>query len=357
MKIIPVIMSGGAGSRLWPLSRAAEPKQLLPLISEQTMIQETVARFEDPLFSEPVFICNQRHVDGIKSQMAQVQCDVDAIIIEPVGRNTAPCAVVAAAHALKRPDHLVMLVPADHQVKDPAAFVAAVKKAVKAAQQGYLVTFGITPDAPETGYGYIKQGETLDAGVFVVDSFQEKPDRATAQSYLDAGGYAWNAGIFLFSPDSFLAEAREYAAPIQARSQKAYECATHEGDVIKLDAKEFGACPAQSIDYAIMEHTKKAAIVPCDVGWNDIGSYASLLVARAEIGADAHGNSLRGDVMVENSENCLVQTDGLSVSLVGMSDVAVIIRNGELLVVSLDDAQSVKNIVTRLKDKKLDSRL
>ena len=348
-KIIPVIMSGGAGSRLWPLSRQSEPKQLLPLISDQTMVQETVARFDDELFADPVFICNELHVEAIEAQMSQMGRVVDAIIVEPMGRNTAPCAVVAACHGAQKSDHLVMLVPADHHVKDKAAFTAAIKKAVKSAQDGYLVTFGITPDAPETGYGYIAQGETLEAGVFKVDAFREKPDAATAQTYLDAGHYAWNAGIFLFSPQSFLSEAQAHAADIAKTAEAAYAASSRRGAVVSLPKDLFAACPSESIDYAVMEHTTKAAIVPCDIGWNDIGSYASLKTARSEIDADAAGNSVRGSVMIDGSENCLVDTDSLPVSLVGMKDVAVIVKNGEILVVNLEQSQAVKNIVGQLK--------
>lgn len=348
-KIIPVIMSGGAGSRLWPLSRQSEPKQLLPLISNQTMVQETVARFDDELFADPVFICNALHVDAIEAQMAEVGRKIDALIVEPIGRNTAPCAVVAACHGALKDDHLVMLVPADHHVKDKAAFTAAIKKAVKAAQDGYLVTFGITPDAPETGYGYIAQGDRLGAGVFKVDAFKEKPDAVTAQSYLDAGNYAWNAGIFLFSPQSFLSEAQSHAADIAQTAEAAYAAASRAGAVVSLPKDLFAICPSESIDYAVMEHTSKAAVVPCDIGWNDIGSYASLKTARAEIDVDAACNTVRGRVIIEDSANCLVDSDSLPVSLVGVKDVAVIVKNGEILVVNLNKAQSVKQIVGQLK--------
>ena len=356
-KIIPVIMSGGAGSRLWPLSRNAAPKQLLPLISDQTMVQETVARFDDELFADPVFICNALHVEAITAQMAEVGRVVDALIVEPVGRNTAPCAVVAACHGAQKQDHLVMLVPADHHVKDKAAFTAAIKKAVKSAKEGYLVTFGITPDAPETGYGYIAQGEALASGVFKVDAFKEKPDAQTAQTYLESGNYAWNAGIFLFSPQSFLSEAQSHASDIANTAEAAYAASSRAGAVVSLPKELFAACPSESIDYAVMEHTKKAAVVPCNIGWNDIGSFASLKTARAEIDADAAGNSFRGNVMIEASENCLVDTDSLPVSLVGMKDVAVIVKDGEILVVKLEEAQSVKQIVGQLKGRGETERL
>jgi len=350
-------MSGGAGSRLWPLSRQANPKQLLPLVTHETMIQETARRFEDDMFTDPVFICNALHVDAIQSQMADIGQSIDACIVEPVGRNTAPCAVVAACHGEKTGADLVMLVPADHHVKDPAAFQAAITKAIPAAKAGNLVTFGIAPDGPETGYGYIARGEALEAGVYKVDAFKEKPDAATAQQYLDDGGYDWNAGIFLFAPESFLSEAAAHAGDIAAQARKAYEQAEHQSNVINLHTDTFAACPSESIDYAVMEQTQKAAIVPCSIGWNDIGSYTSLQAARAEIKNDGNGNAIIGPVMTEDSQNCLIQSDSLAVSVVGMSNVAVIVNDGEVMVVNLDAAQAVKKIVTRLKGSDEKSRL
>ena len=229
-------MSGGAGSRLWPLSRQAEPKQLLPLVTKKTMLQETVARFDDPLFSSPVFICNQLHVDAIQTQMSGEGVDIDAIIVEPIGRNTAPCAIAAACHAAQKPDaqtdDLIILVPADHHVKNPSAFLAAVKDAMPAAKDGYLVTFGIQPNSPETGYGYVAQGKALYGHVSKVAAFKEKPDKETAQAYLNAGSYMWNAGIFLFSPTALLNEAHTYADSIHEHTQRAYKSARKDGSII-----------------------------------------------------------------------------------------------------------------------------
>ena len=349
-KIVPVIMSGGAGSRLWPLSRQANPKQLLPLVTDQTMVQETVERFDGERFTDPVFICNALHVDAIAEQMSAIGRNVDAFIVEPVGRNTAPCAVVAAVHATQKEDCLVMLVPADHHVKKPKNFRAAIEKAVPIAKDGYLVTFGITPDGPETGYGYIAQGDRLAEGVSKVDAFREKPDLETAKSYLAAGNYAWNAGIFLFSPETFLGEAQAHAKDITREAKRAYGAAATQGNVINLDKDIFAACPSESIDYAVMEHTSRAAVVPCEIGWNDIGSFTSLQAARAEIESDEGGNALSGSVMSEGSDNCLVHSDGMPVSIVGLSNVGVIVHGGEVLVVNLDESQAVKKIVTRLKD-------
>ncbi len=356
-KIVPVIMSGGAGSRLWPLSRQANPKQLLPLVTHQTMVQETAERFTGERFTDPVFICNALHVDAIAAQMAEIGREVDAFIVEPVGRNTAPCAVVAAVHAAQKEGALVMLVPADHHVKKPRDFRDAIERAIPTANDGYLVTFGITPDGPETGYGYIAQGSGLDVGVFKVDAFREKPDFDTAKSYLASGNYAWNAGIFLFSPETFLAEAETHASDIARESRKAYDKADSAGNVIHLNKDVFAGCPSESIDYAIMEHTTKAAVVPCDIGWNDIGSFTSLQAARAEIESDDNGNALKGAIMAEGSDGCLVSTDSLPVSIVGLSNIGVIVHEGEVLVVNLDESQSVKKIVTQLKDSEQKDRL
>ncbi len=348
-RIYPVIMSGGAGSRLWPLSRQAEPKQLLPLVTDQTMIQATVARFDGPEFADPVFICNALHVDQIKAQMSAMSRSVDAIIVEPVGRNTAPCAVVAAQHVKSRdPDALVLLVPADHHVEKPKNFAKAVHRAVPAARDGRLVTFGITPEGPETGYGYIEGAEALDDGVFAVEAFREKPNRETAEAYLKTGRYSWNAGLFLFSPDAFLSEAQVHADGITKSASAAYDKATWSADVAQLDQDIFAACASDSIDYAVMEKTQKAAVVPVDMGWSDIGSFSALHEVRQN-GEDR--NALTGDVILQNAAGILAHSDGPTISVVGLNNIGVIVRDGNVLVVGLDSAQDVKKVVTHLKDK------
>ena len=346
-KIYPVIMSGGAGSRLWPLSRQRTPKQLLPLIGEQTMIQATVDRFQGDEFADPVFICNALHVEAINAQMQAIGREIDAIIVEPMGRNTAPCAVVAARHVMARdPDALVLLVPADQHINDPAAFRGAVSKAADTARQGRLVTFGITPDSPQTGYGYIEGGDELAPGVFDVGAFREKPDLETAKTYLEAGTFSWNGGLFLFSPDTFLNEVEQFVPEIGRIAAEAYDKSNVDGTTVNLDADLFGACPSESIDYAVMEHTQKAAVVPVDMGWSDIGSYASLH-ERTKSGAD--GNAVRGDVLIHNVTNSLIHTDGPSVSVIGLDNVAVVAADGKILVVDLDSSQDVKAIVGQLK--------
>ncbi len=346
-RIYPVIMSGGAGSRLWPLSRNARPKQLLPLVTDKTMAQETVLRFSDDLFADPVFVCNEKHVDAITAQMADMSRSVDAIIVEPMGRNTAPCAVVAAAHVKARdPNALVLLVPADHHVTKVDAFVAAVRRAVPAANNGKLVTFGIAPDRPETGYGYIERAGEIHPGVFDVKAFKEKPDAQTANTYVESGRFSWNAGLFLFAPETLLEEGAVHAGDITDKACLAYSHARQDGTVMSLDAGHFSECPSDSIDYAIMEPTDKAAVVPCDIGWNDIGSYASLLGSKNQ---NADGNSVSGDVLLSEVSSSLIHSDGPTVAVVGLSNIAVIVSDGKVLVADLDASQDVKKIVNQLK--------
>ncbi len=358
-KIMPIIMSGGAGSRLWPLSRAAHPKQLLPLVTDKTMIQETVIRLSGDRFLPPVFICNAAHAEDIKAQMAALGREIGAIIVEPFGRNTAPCAVAAALHAAhysedpsgeKTPPPLALLLPADHHVKKPEAFVKAIEQAVPAAESGHLVTFGIAPNAPETGYGYIEKGERLDAQASHVKAFHEKPDLERAQkyfqAYLDTGNFAWNAGIFLFAPGTLLNEMAQYAPEIFKQASRAFETAETINDVLHLGREAFEVCPSESIDYAVMEPTKKAAIVLADIGWTDIGSFAAL---HEELKTGEDDNAVKGDVLMHNSRNCLVQTDGPIVAVVGVEGLSIIVKDDKILISAIDASQDVKAIVTQLK--------
>lgn len=346
-QIYPVIMSGGAGSRLWPLSRQRTPKQLLPLISERTMIQATVDRFDGAEFADPVFICNALHVDAIQAQMDVIGRGIDAIIVEPVGRNTAPCAVVAAQHVRSRnPDALVLLVPADQHIEDINAFQKAIACAIETAQNGRLVTFGITPDSPHTGYGYIQGGTELAPGVFAVEAFKEKPDLETAKSYVEAGTFSWNGGLFLFSPEAFLDEANQFVPELCEIAGQAYQQADRNASVIDLKESVFSQCPADSIDYAVMENTNRAAVVPVEMGWSDIGSYAAL---HDKVAKDSSGNAVKGKVITEGVSRSLIYSDGPGVSVVGMDNVAVVVENGQVLVLNLEASQDVKLIVEKLK--------
>lgn len=345
-KIMPIIMSGGAGSRLWPASRAAYPKQLLALITDKTMVQETAMRVSGAEYTPPVFICNGAHADAISQQMDEINCPALAVITEPMGRNTAPAAIVAAEFAKRHGENtLALLLPADHHVTKPEEFRKAVASAVPAALAGHLVTFGITPDAPETGYGYIERGAALDDKAFNVAAFREKPDVATAQSYLETGRYDWNAGIFLFSPSAFLAEVEAHEPKMRKLATAALEAAKKSGTRYDLDPDIFKTCPAESIDYAVMEKTDKAAVVPCDIGWNDIGSFKALHNATK----DENGNAVTDETVLIKSEGCIVQTDGPMVSIVGVSNIGVIVKDGAVLVVNLDHSQDVKSVVNALK--------
>ena len=340
--ILPVILSGGAGSRLWPLSRKSAAKQFLPLNSDNTMIQETVARFRGPRFLPPVFICNADHVETIEAQVD----GIGAIIIEPMGRNTAPCAYVAAAHAkAAHPGALVLLAPADHVIKDEAAFLRAVETAAPAAAQGRHVTFGMSPDHPATGFGYIKQAQGIGEGVFAIERFVEKPDLDTARRYLEEGGYAWNGGIFLLQPEQVLAElgtlSPDTAEPIAA----AYANARRDGHRIALDPEHFARSASLPVDIALMEKTENGAVVPCEIGWEDIGSFSAL----RDLHARGRDPVIRGDGLVHDADGSLIDTDGPLVAVVGVEDVAVVVRDGRVLVVALDRAQDVKRVVDRLK--------
>ena len=349
-KIMPIIMSGGAGSRLWPLSRTQHPKQLLPLVTDKTMIQETVLRLSGENFLPPVFICNAAHADDIKSQMKDIEREVGAIIVEPFGRNTAPCAVAAALHAAGHKDApLALLLPADHHVKKPKAFVAAIKNAVPAAKSGHLVTFGISPDRPETGYGYIERGASLDDHASTVKAFHEKPDLERAKAYLASGDFAWNGGIFLFPPQVLLSEIKAHAPEIAEHASQAYVDRQEINGIVHLGREAFDICPSESIDYAVMEPTQKAAMVLADIGWTDIGSFAAL---HDELKSGEDHNALKGDVLTHNTQNCLIQTDGPLVATVGVSGLSVIVKDGKILIASLDAAQDVKEIVSQLKTAK-----
>lgn len=346
IKIMPIIMSGGAGSRLWPASRAAYPKQLLPLLGKHTMVQDTALRVSGAEYTAPVFICNTAHADTISSQMAEISCPPLAVITEPMGRNTAPAAIVAAEFTQRYGDNtLALLLPADHHVTKPEAFRQAVTNAIPAAMSGHLVTFGIAPDAPETGYGYIERGVAIDDDAYVVTAFREKPDAATAEEYLALGRYDWNAGIFLFSPSVFLTEIEKFEPEMRKAAAAALDVAHISGTRYDLDPDIFASCPAESIDYAVMEKTTKAAVVPCDIGWNDIGSFKALHSATK----DESGNAVPEGTVLIKSQDCIVQSDGPMVSLVGVSNVGVIIKDGVVLVVSLDASQDVKAVVDQLK--------
>ena len=348
--IHPVVLCGGSGSRLWPMSRQMFPKQFLPLAGDRTMLQEALARVAGPTFAAPIVVANAEHRFIIAEQLRLAKVTAEAIILEPSGRNTAPAAGIAALAALAiDADALVLVMPSDHVILDDDAFLAAIEAASVAARAGALVTFGIAPTYPETGYGYIRASTGLDgaAGVLRVERFVEKPDKATAEAYLAEGGYYWNAGIFLFSASAFLSELERLRPNILVACQDALAKGKSHGDFVMLDAQSFAACAAESIDYAVMEHTDRAAVVPVSMGWNDVGAWPALWDLGKRDGA---GNVVHGDVMLHDAHDCYVRSEqGVLTAVVGVEDIVVVVTDDAVLVTSRSRAQDVKIIVDRLK--------
>lgn len=350
MKIYPVILSGGAGTRLWPLSRAVMPKQLLPLVTDKTMLQETALRVRGwPEMMAPLVVCGNEHRFLVAEQLRDVGISPLGILLEPAGRNTAP-AVAAAAQYLKAqdPDAVMLVLPADHVIEKADAFRVAVERALKLAEEGALVTFGIVPAVPETGYGYIKRGAPLpgcDDG-YKLERFVEKPDRGTAEGFLADGGYYWNSGMFMFRAQRFLDEIAQHAPQIAGAAEVAVRDAYRDLDFCRLDETAFAASPSDSIDYAVMEHTRDGVVVASDIGWSDVGSWSALAEVQPK---DANGNVKRGDVYLDNTSNSLVRAESRIVALVGVQDLVVVETNDAVLVAHKDQVQRVKNIVDHLK--------
>ena len=350
VSIHPVILSGGSGTRLWPLSRAALPKQLLPLASKFSMLQETVTRLTGMAeMAAPLMVCNAEHRFMVAEQLRQIEIRPEAIVLEPVGRNTAPAIAVAALMLAKQdPDALMLVLPADHLISDVPAFHGAIRSAAKAAQTGQLTTFGIKAPTPETGYGYIRKGAALatDAAIHHVAAFVEKPDLKTAQGYIASGDYYWNSGMFLFRASDFLAELQAFRPDILNATREALAASVQDLDFLRLGTAAFEACPSESVDYAVMERTERAAVVPTDIGWNDIGAWTALW----EVGdKDAAGNVVRGDVMLEGSANNFVRAESRMVAALGVSDLVIVETTDVILVAHKDRVQDVKKLVDRLK--------
>ncbi len=347
--IIPVILAGGSGTRLWPLSRALYPKQLLPLVNERTLLQNTVSRFAGVSgVGVPVVICNGEHRFMVAEQLREVAMDA-AILLEPVGRNTAPAVAVAALEALAREEDPVLLIlPADHLIDDEAAFRRALAGGLACAEKGDLITFGITPHQPETGYGYIRKGDPVVAtdGAYRVASFVEKPDLATAQGYLESGEYLWNSGMFMFKARRYLEELEEFAPAMLAACRDAHLGKTEDLDFVRLGEEAFSRCPSDSIDYAVMEKTDGACVIPLDCGWSDIGSWAALW-ERGE--QDGDGNVFKGEVIAEDVHDCYIHASGRLVAAVGLTDHVVVETADAVLVAAKDRVQDVKAIVEQLK--------
>lgn len=349
--IIPVILSGGSGSRLWPLSRELYPKQLLPLVNEYTMLQNTAQRScSIAEIDSPIVVCNEEHRFMVAEQMRQIGVAPAAIVLEPVGRNTAPAVAIAALQAMVAGQNpLLLILPADHVINDEDAFLKAVEIGKVSAEKGKLVTFGIVPTGPETGYGYIKAGratELSSVSAFVVDSFVEKPDRATAERYLACGDYFWNSGMFIFSAQRFLEELERFAPQMLDACRHAHASSVCDSDFIRLDAEAFACCPSDSIDYAVMEKTADAVVIPLDANWSDVGSWSALW----EIGAqDENGNVLKGDACLHDVKNCYISSASRLIAAVGIEDHIIIETADAVLIAKKDRDQDVKAIVTKLK--------
>lgn len=342
--LLPVILSGGSGTRLWPLSREAYPKQFLALAGEQTMLQATWQRVAPIAGRAPLVVANEEHRFVAAEQLQQLGVQPQAILLEPVGRNTAPAIAVAALEATRDGDDAVLLVlPSDHVIADEEAFRAAVLRAMPAAQSGKLVTFGIVPTGPETGYGYIKAGAAGD--VRPVDRFVEKPDADTAQQYVQSGEYFWNSGMFLFKASRYLAELERFNPAMLAASRTAWQQARRDADFTRLDKDAFTAVPSDSIDYAVMEKTADAVVVALDAGWNDVGSWTALRDVSAQ---DADGNAHHGDVIAIDCHNTYAYGERL-IALVGLDDVIVVETDDAVMVGRSDRMQEIKQVVSRLK--------
>lgn len=342
--ITPVIMAGGSGTRLWPLSRSGHPKQFLALNGDKTMLQQTIERLSDLPAAESIIICNEKHRFFVAEQLREIDT-LGKIILEPVGRNTAP-AIALAALAEKENDPLLLVLAADHVITDQRAFTQAVMKAVPLAEDGKLVTFGVVPTEAHTGYGYIEAGETV-ADAYKVASFKEKPDPEMAAQYLNEGGYYWNSGMFLFKASRYLSELEIHKPDISAACEKAMGSVSSDFDFIRIDAKAFARCPSDSIDYSVMERTVDAVVVPMDAGWNDIGSWSSLWDVA---GKDEMGNVTWGDVKLLGVKNSLVRSDEKLVTLLGLDDVVVVSTKDAVFVAHKDRVQDAKIIVSELKE-------
>ena len=353
MKIYPVILAGGSGTRLWPLSREALPKQLLPLFSELTMLQDTVMRLQGIVnCAPPLIVCGNEHRFLVAEQLRQVNVNPLGILLEPVGKNTAPAIAIAALQLGKHDNNALMLIlPADHVVGDIEAFHDAVLRGTSAASSGCLVTFGIEPKEPEIGYGYIRRGEPLTdtADSYAVVNFVEKPDRATAESYVQSKDYCWNSGIFLFHTADYLEQLAQFRPDILKQCEKAYRDAFRDLDFCRIDEVAFSACPAESIDYAVMESTRKAVVVMADMRWSDVGSWSALCKVHT---SDRDGNILRGDVYTDAVGDSMIRAESRFVAAVGVKDLVVVETKDAVLVIHKNQVQRVKQIVDELRKRK-----
>lgn len=358
MKIQPVILSGGSGTRLWPLSREHYPKQLLSLYGDLTMLQDTVNRLDGiAQLQDPILVCNEQHRFLVAEQMRELGRTAARVILESVGRNTAPALTIAALWATQgNEDPILIVMPADHVIRDNAVFHEVIARALHLAEDGYMITFGVIPTAAETGYGYIKKGTVVNGAenIFSVSAFVEKPDSATAERYVESQEYFWNSGIFMLRASVWLEQIAKYRPDIAQSCRQAFDQRKDDSDFLRLDAKLFVACPSESIDYAVMEKAaglkdSRVAVVPFSAGWSDLGAWTALYDINE---ADQYGNVVKGDVLAHDTHDSLLISEHRLVASVGLSDVIVIETSDAVLVMHKDHAQNVKQIVQRLKEQK-----
>src|SRR5688572_18881584 len=349
MRFFPVILSGGSGTRLWPMSRKLLPKQFLALLSQHTLFQDTALRVR-PIegCEDPIVVCNDEQRFLAAEQLREIGIEPSPMILEPLARNTAPAIAVAALAALSRDsDALLLVLPSDHTVTRPEVFQRDVSVGLKLARRGYLATFGIVPAAPETGFGYIERGDEIEGG-WKVASFREKPDRSTAEQFLSSGRFMWNSGMFAFSAAVYLKELQRFRPEIVAAVTEAYRSSKRDLDFVRLEADAFAKCPGDSIDYAVMEKTKHAVVVPTDPGWSDVGTWGALWAISPR---DSQGNVAQGDVHLHQTQGCYVRAQQRHVSVIGVQNLVVVETDDAVLVVAKDRSQDVREAVAQLEAK------
>ena len=346
-RINPVLLCGGVGSRLWPVSREARPKQYLNLIGEQSMLQQTLGRLHGLPLASPIVVCNEQHRFLVAEQLRQLGIGSPSIVLEPAGRNTAPAIAIAAIDALtKDPEAVLLVLPADHHIADVEALQSAVNEALTVVDEGRLITFGLIPSRPETGYGYIRCGDRLSGSISELAQFVEKPDVATAETYLESGDYVWNSGMFMFRADAYCEALATHRPEMLKICRDAMAAASTDMDFVRPDPELFASCPSDSIDYAVMEKTDRGAVVSLDCGWSDIGAWSALWEAGS---LDASGNVAVGDVVLDNSRNSYVRSQSRLVTATGIDDLVIVETADAVMVADRHSVQDVKNIVNTLK--------